>query len=174
MYLDCSIETLSMHNSKLYWVLKGKNIYWLSVNIPEQDDEHPHLSYRSPPEHSLGIVTVMLFQSISRRWLIHLNLLKLYSKGKWYKFSRGTREMVVPDWHQASLKKNFVESLPSPPPLAARVCKPELTKKALICNYNVPEFRILELFDSVLPINSMISHHFKGMEFIIYFYILIP
>ena len=48
-----------MHNSKLYWVLKGKNIYWLSVNIPEQDDEHPHLSYRSPPEHRLGIVTVI-------------------------------------------------------------------------------------------------------------------
>ena len=79
--------------------------------------------------------------------------------------------MVVPDWHQASLKKNFVESLPS---LPARVCKPELTGKALICNYNVPEFHILELFHSVLPINSMISHHFKGMEFIIYFYILIP
>ena len=43
-----------MHNSKLYWVLKGKNIYWLFFNIPEQDDKHPHLSYQSPPEHSLG------------------------------------------------------------------------------------------------------------------------
>ena len=77
MYLDCSIETLLMHNSKLYWVLKGKNIYWLFFNIPEQDDEHPHLSYRSPPEHNVGIVTLIL-----RRWLIHLNLSKLTSKGK--------------------------------------------------------------------------------------------
>ena len=72
--------------------------------------------------------------------------------------------MVVPYWHQVSLKKTLLS--PSPP-LGARVCQPELTEKPLICNYNVPEFHILELFHSVLPINSMISHHFKGMEFII-------
>lgn len=59
MYLDCFIETLLMHNSKLYRVLKGKNIYWLSVSIPDQDDEHPQGSYQSPPEHRLGIVTLI-------------------------------------------------------------------------------------------------------------------
>lgn len=57
--MDCFKETLFMHNSKLYWVLKDKNHCWLSVNILEQDNEHPHLSDRRTPKHCLGIVRVI-------------------------------------------------------------------------------------------------------------------